>query len=151
MNTLSKVVVSAALALAFTSAHAAAFVDIIGPSYHTDNADHLLNNRTVGAAVGYSFSDSFSVRAGGYRNSYFKPTWFVEADALPVVFGPVRLGIGLGLATGYRAEFPHPVAPMGGLVAQFAMTKSSSVQLRWLPVTGGNHVEVFNLDLRLAF
>jgi hypothetical protein len=151
MNRLSLGTVIAALALPAPSAGAGAFADLIGPSYHTRNSAHTLNNATAGGAVGYAFSSSFSVRAGGYRNSYYRPTWFIEADELPIALGSLRLGAGVGVATGYRAEFPHPVAPMVGVVAQFDTSRSQCVQLRWLPFTGGGLIEVFNLSLRAAF
>ena len=142
------------LAAIFTAhkAQADTFVGVLGPSYHLfTKADSKLNNSTFGISIGKDVTENVNVRAGVYYNSYRVPSWFVEGDYLPVKFGRIKLGAGIGAVTGYKKDFHHPVAPMAGVVASFTVNKNVSLETRWLPYTGNQGIQVLNISAVIRY
>lgn len=138
------------------------FLGVQGPSYHTvtEYADHKrFNNDTPGVFVGYRFDHEVNVRVGGYKNSFYKPSFYVEADYLPIGYNRFRFGAGFGLVTGYRGEmydFAHSgITPGFGLLATYRIEKKTHLELRVLPlyanVTGQptKYGAVFNMSISM--
>lgn len=109
-----------AIALAATSVIATAgelSLQLHGLSWHDkersefDHSGRDWNERNVGLGIRNTYSETWSVQAGFYRNSVDKTTAYAAVNYTPIQFGAVRIGTFAGLVSGYR----HPWAA-GGMV-----------------------------------
>lgn len=98
--------------LAFTAAAAPAgelSLQLHGLSWHAkpraefDSTGREWNERNVGSGIRHTFSDTWSVQAGAFRNSLDRTTVYAVANYTPVQFGALRVGGFAGLGTGYKS------------------------------------------------
>lgn len=104
-----------ALALMATGVNAAAAdlsLQLHGPSWHAapraefDSTGRQWDELNVGLGIRSTYSETWSVQAGFYRNSVDRTTVYAVVNYTPLQIGPVRMGVFGGLATGYPAGVP---------------------------------------------
>ena len=102
-----------ALGLACGNAPAADWLVVSGASYHFRDRDEY---RADNPGIGWERRDTLiplSYMAGYYRNSYDRDTFYAGARWEPLDFGAVRLGVFVGLASGYWT--PVVALPMASI------------------------------------
>jgi len=77
--------------------------------------------------------DNMRLGVGAYQNSNGVGTTYATAGWLPFGLGPARVGVAVGVATGYK----NPVTPLGGLAVQFPLSWGD-VYLLGIPKTQNN-------------
>lgn len=83
---------------------------ISGISYHFERAKKY-NEQNFGLGLEHRLSENWRAGAGWYRNSFYRTSWYAGATYAPLAIGPVRLGMSLGVVTGYYKD-PDRVLPM---------------------------------------
>lgn len=143
---------TAAIALALLATTAAASegwtLQLHGLSWHAapragfDNSNRDWNERNEGLGVRNTFSDTWSVQFGAYRNSIDRTTIYAVANYTPVQVGGVRIGGFAGIGSGYRQQ---PVFLGGGLV------ELGPVSVRIIPPVKGVTPLTFGLEVGVPF
>lgn len=115
--------------------------------------DYKFNEVNPGAALKLQLNQDWSLQAGGYRNSYYKPTVYAVAQYTPLHIGNVSVGAFAGLASGYAHVSQlnvGKVSVVGGFyaVAQF---DNLSVAVRAVPKITPKQAGVATLEFGYAF
>lgn len=147
-KTILSLTIIAALALVSTStaqasdATAKITLDVNVASYHTQAwARRDLNQKNPGIGMTYHLSRTWAFAAGGYWNSYRRPTAYALAAWTPLQFGDVGdwhvdAGIAAGLASGYRKDEIACQPLAGGALVRVVAPSGISVNMFAVPGTG---------------
>ena len=146
---MKKIITTLALALLATTACASDVwsLQLHGLSWHAapraefDNTGREWNERNVGLGIRHTFSDTWSVQAGAFRNSVDRTTVYAVANYTPVQFGALRVGGFAGLGSGYKST---PLLA-GGLV------ELGPVSVRIIPPIKGTTPLTFGLEVGIPF
>lgn len=65
------------------------------------DAGKTYNERNPGLGLEYSLSPTWAVSGGFYKNSWYRRSQYLQAVWTPAEFGPVKLGIAMGVVNGY--------------------------------------------------
>lgn len=140
-----------ALALALLATTACASdgwsLQLHGLSWHAkpraefDSTGREWNERNVGLGIRHTFSDTWSVQAGAFRNSVDRTTVYAVANYTPVQFGALRVGGFAGLGTGYKST---PLLA-GGLI------EVGPVSVRIIPPIKGATPLTLGLEVGIKF
>lgn len=85
-----------------------------GASHHSTQRTGVPWNETnPGMALRYELTNTVSVQAGFYKNSYYRQSMYAGVDWTPVSFGPLSFGVFGGAASGYKDKAG---AVAGGLI-----------------------------------
>ena len=86
------------------------FIDITLISKHIGTKDNF-NEVNPGIGLSYFVAKNWELRGGYFHNSYKRPTFYMAANYVPVIFDlenfTFTLGIAGGLATGYKKGEIH--------------------------------------------
>ena len=106
-----KSLIAAALMLPAIAYPADYGVELHGHAWHRDVGP--FNERNPGLGL-FARQDTLYLHAGGYKNSFYKPSFYVAAEWLPLQSRWIDAGIGGGVATGYQGyQGDASVAPGG--------------------------------------
>lgn len=144
---MKKYITAIALVLLATSTFAGELsLQLHGLSWHAapraefDNTGREWNERNGGLGIRHTFSDTWSVQAGAYRNSVDRTTVYAVANYTPVQFGALRVGGFAGVGSGYRTPLLA-----GGLV------ELGPVSVRIIPPIKGTTPLTFGLEVGIPF
>lgn len=115
--------------------------------------NYKFNEANPGLALNLRLSSDWSLQAGGYRNSYYKPTVYAGAEYTPVHIGNVSLGFFGGLATGYEHIAPVKIgslAVMAGLYTQIDLGRAT-IGIRAVPKLGPKSAAVAAIEFGYKF
>lgn len=101
-------------------------------SKHYQSYDYDLNEINPGLIYSKSLNDSFSVIAGGYKNSYSKITALVGLE-----YQYKYIGGQIGLGSGYEQLTGQEVSLIGTLFVQVPINDSFSARLSAIPHKDG--------------
>lgn len=106
------VYIIALIALFAVSGRAPADTWLVGTvaSYHT-NRDIERNERNWGLGLERDFAENWRYTVGGYRNSYWRNSYYAGAQWLPWRFGSIRIGAMAGGVTGYTNSVDPMILP----------------------------------------
>ncbi len=90
------------------------------------------NERNIGAGIRYALDASWSLQAGGYRNSYGRPSFYALADWTPLEAGAIRAGAFAGIVSGYDWKTVGAFTGAAGLVARLQADRAG-LALRYTP------------------
>lgn len=107
-------------------------LQIILGSKHYKSYDYDVNEINPGLVYSKTLNDSFSVIAGGYKNSYRKLTALVGVE-----YQYKYVGAQIGLGSGYKQLTGQTVSLIGSLFAQIPINDSFSARLSAIPHKDG--------------
>lgn len=147
---MKKFITTIALALLATTACASDVwsLQLHGLSWHAkpraefDSTGREWNERNVGLGIRHTFSDTWSVQAGAFRNSVDRTTVYAVANYTPVQFGGVRAGVFGGVVTGYPAGIP---------LGAGALVELGPVTVRIIPPIKGATPLTLGLEVGIKF
>lgn len=111
--------------------------------------EHKFNENNYGAAIRYNIDSALSVQAGGYYNSYYKPTVYAIGQYMPLGGDTLRVGVFGGLASGYHGALKVPV--VGGLVADINIFEGVTYTVRHAPKIGAKTASVTSFEIAFKF
>lgn len=146
---MKKFITTIALVLLATTACASDVwsLQLHGLSWHAapraefDQTHRDWNERNVGLGIRHTFSATWGVQAGAYRNSVDRTTVYAVANYTPVQFGALRVGGFAGLGSGYKST---PLLA-GGLI------EIGPVTVRVIPRIKGQTPMTFGLEVGIPF
>jgi len=106
-------------------------VELHGHAWHRDVGP--FNERNPGLGL-FARQDTLYLHAGGYKNSFYKPSFYVAAEWLPLQSRWIDAGIGGGVATGYQGyQGDASVAPGGYIKAHIKFMPDLYAAIRYVP------------------
>jgi hypothetical protein len=125
-----------------TPALAACDVTVSVASYHFDRSQPQ-NERNPGLGIECPLGAEWYMAAGAYRNSHLddgedKHSAYLLGMYAPWRYGPVRIGVGGGLVTGYDDD---PM-PMAGVTLTFDVHRNLAVGALVTPVVTGFYLKL---------
>lgn len=132
------------------NARAESSIELHGYSFHADKriGGGEFNQFNAGVGFRYGLSDSFSVQAGFYKNSYDEQTRYLVAQWQPITLLGARAGVFAGYASGY-VNVRYPVA--GGFMATAPVSNWGHVTVRLVPKMASNMTTTLAVDLGMRF
>lgn len=103
-------------------------------SYH-QNRDGNYNERNYGIGILRRIDDESAFAVGYYKNSIHRDTFYATYHYTPYELGPVKLGMQVGLVSGYKALGGAPVPLLLPLAT--IEGKRTAVDLTCIPSFGG--------------
>ncbi|CAN5459186.1 hypothetical protein BH11CYA1_BH11CYA1_00440 [soil metagenome] len=103
-------------------------------SYHS-NRDGNYNEKNYGIGLLRRLDDESAFAVGYYKNSIHRDTFYATYHYTPYEIGPVKLGLQVGLVTGYKALGGGPVPLLLPLAT--IEGKRTAVDLTCIPAFGG--------------
>ncbi len=103
-------------------------------SYHSKR-DGNYNEQNYGIGILRRIDDESAFAVGYYKNSIHRDTFYATYHYTPYEIGPVKLGMQVGLVTGYKALGGAPVPLLLPLAT--IEGKRSAVDLTCIPAFGG--------------
>lgn len=107
---------AAALLIAFSSctpmpaAAAETWLTATTLSHHHDRSKRH-EEQNWGLGIEHHLTRDWSLNAGGYRNSFSEPSYYVGGAWMPLHAGHFHLGVAIGEVTGYRQKFSGYIIP----------------------------------------
>ena len=92
----------------------------------------LVRYNNLNPGIGYKTSSGWMF--GTYRNSYFKPTYYVGKELMYTEW----FGVVLGLGTGYQLATGHAISPIAALEYKIPVADRWSLDLLASPPIGKN-------------
>lgn len=116
-------------------------------SYHFDR-EPSYNEQNWGLGVEHGVAPDVRIFGGFYKNSFYQPSRYAGASYMPLVFGPLHVGLAAGVVDGYPKHDGRPLPVVTPLLAfEF---RNVGFNLIALPSTStGKQTGVIGLQLKL--